>query len=214
MRRFYLWRREDISGVSGTGVVAEGVVFDDSAVVVRWRGESPTTTVHANIASVERVHCHGGATRLLWCDNGYCAPKPRKRSTNGGSFVDAMTRAEVRLADGWVDPNGAVDVNGVALFVGQRVRVRETRPDGAVGYGQPFMHEPEIVDIIVHATGQITVGLLGYDVGLCGVGIDKIEAVETDTKQCFERNGRKPTYGWSPALTIGDGAAVTTGGAS
>ena len=210
MRRFYLWRREDITGVSGTGVVAEGVVFDDGATVVRWRGTSPTTTVHADIASVVRVHCHGGATRLLWCDADYCAPKPCRVSRDGGPYVDGMSDPEVRLSDGWGSPNGAVDVNGVALFVGQRVRVRETSPDGTQVYGEHFMHEPEIVDIVIHASGAITVGLLGYDVGLCGVPIEKIEAVETDTRQCFARNGHKPSYGWKPAITISDDQPAAT----
>jgi len=44
-RTFVLHRDEDVSGVSGTGVVAEGVVFSDGAVVVRWLGKHASTTV-------------------------------------------------------------------------------------------------------------------------------------------------------------------------
>jgi hypothetical protein len=42
-RTFVLDRRRDISGVSGTGLVAEGVVWSDGAVALRWSGENPTT---------------------------------------------------------------------------------------------------------------------------------------------------------------------------
>lgn len=34
MRRFELHREEDVSGVSGTGVVAEGVAFSDGRVLM------------------------------------------------------------------------------------------------------------------------------------------------------------------------------------
>lgn len=73
MRRFQLHRHEDVSGVSGTGVVAQGVEFDDGTVVVRWllrpgAGTRPTTVVHEDIANVEALHGHGGATDIVWID--------------------------------------------------------------------------------------------------------------------------------------------------
>lgn len=68
MRRFSLQRLKDPTGVSGAGHVADGVEFDDGVVVVRWRGENATTTVHKRIKSVEAIHLHGGTTRLAWVD--------------------------------------------------------------------------------------------------------------------------------------------------
>jgi hypothetical protein len=69
MRRFQLHRREDVSGVSGTGVVAEGVRFQDGHVAMRWvTGRHHTTTVHASIASVKAIHGHGGRTLVKWLD--------------------------------------------------------------------------------------------------------------------------------------------------
>ncbi len=73
MRRFQLHRHEDVSGVSGTGVVAQGCQFDDGTVVVRWllrAGSStrPTTVVHEDISNVEALHGHGGATEIVWID--------------------------------------------------------------------------------------------------------------------------------------------------
>lgn len=68
MRRFQLHRDVDVSGVSGTGVVADGVVFPDGTVALRWRGARSSTVVWGSIDDVEAVHGHGGATRLAWVD--------------------------------------------------------------------------------------------------------------------------------------------------
>jgi len=68
MRRFRIDRVVDVTGVSGTGCVAQGIVFSDGTAVVRWLGESPTTTIHSSIESVEKIHLHGGASKLRWED--------------------------------------------------------------------------------------------------------------------------------------------------
>lgn len=68
MRRFQLDRDQDVSGVSGTGVVADGVLFEDGAVVVHWRSDEPSTVVWSSIEAVEHVHGHGGLTRIVWLD--------------------------------------------------------------------------------------------------------------------------------------------------
>lgn len=68
MRRFYLNRKSDPTGVSGTGYVADGVLFDDGVVVIRWRGEHRTTTVHTSLESVKAIHLHVGATEIVWID--------------------------------------------------------------------------------------------------------------------------------------------------
>lgn len=47
VRRFQLHRDQDITGVSGTGIVADGVLFADRSVAIRWRGEHPSTVVWA-----------------------------------------------------------------------------------------------------------------------------------------------------------------------
>lgn len=69
MKTFHLERDEDVSGVSGIGVVAEGVEFDDGTVVLRWTaGEHHSTVVWADIHSVEVIHGHDGRTRIVWDD--------------------------------------------------------------------------------------------------------------------------------------------------
>lgn len=68
MRRFQLVRDHDVSGVSGLGHVADGVLFADGKVVTRWRAAVAQTCVWDSIDDVERVHGHGGATRVVFID--------------------------------------------------------------------------------------------------------------------------------------------------
>lgn len=70
-RFFELHRDTDVSGVSGTGRVAEGAIFSDGAAVIHWTGHQyPTTTPHPEgIASIKAVHGHGGATRIVLADD-------------------------------------------------------------------------------------------------------------------------------------------------
>lgn len=69
-RRFELHRDWDVSGVSGTGKVAEGVQFSSGRVALEWDSEFPTSVVFhtRGMESVEAVHGHGGATRIVWLD--------------------------------------------------------------------------------------------------------------------------------------------------
>jgi len=70
MRRFELHRDEDASGVSGTGVVAEGVEFASGLVVLCWTSAWPTSVVFHDrgIESVEAIHGHDGKTRIVYLD--------------------------------------------------------------------------------------------------------------------------------------------------
>lgn len=65
MRTFVLLREEDISGSSGVGVVAEVVEFSTGKAVVAWQVPYFSVEVHDTLESVERIHGHGGRTRLI-----------------------------------------------------------------------------------------------------------------------------------------------------
>lgn len=74
-KRFVLERHRDASGISGTGVVAEGVEFTDGVVALRWivppeqpgHGFPTSVVFHDHgIESVERIHGHNGATVIVW----------------------------------------------------------------------------------------------------------------------------------------------------
>ena len=66
MKLFHFERTEDASGVSGIGKVAEGVVFDDGTVVLRWLTEVKSTVIFESIEDVESVHGHEGKTRIVY----------------------------------------------------------------------------------------------------------------------------------------------------
>lgn len=69
-RRFVLQRDTDVSGVSGTGVVAEGIEFSDGQAVLRWRGNKPSSVAMYDdgMTSIEDIHGHNGGTRIVWID--------------------------------------------------------------------------------------------------------------------------------------------------
>jgi hypothetical protein len=67
-RLFRLQRDRDVSGVSGTGHVADGVRWPDGTVTIRWRGDRPSTVHWDQLADAEAVHGHQGATRIVWAD--------------------------------------------------------------------------------------------------------------------------------------------------
>lgn len=69
-RRFYLERNADVSGVSGIGVVAEGVEFSDGTVAMRWiTNHTPRSTViHESMDAVKAIHGHGGMTIVVRID--------------------------------------------------------------------------------------------------------------------------------------------------
>lgn len=62
IRAFHLHRLLDDSRTSGVGVVAEGVVFRDGTVALRWFGDHPSTGLYQCLADVVRIHGHSGHT--------------------------------------------------------------------------------------------------------------------------------------------------------
>lgn len=68
MRFFKLVRETDVSGVSGIGIVAEGVEFHDGRVAMSWFGEHHTVELADNIQEIEAIHGHNGATKVVFED--------------------------------------------------------------------------------------------------------------------------------------------------
>ncbi|MGW4071393.1 hypothetical protein [Nocardia grenadensis] len=62
---FQLHRDRDLTGYSGTGVVADGVVWPDGTVSMRWRGPVRTTVEAASLTDIELIHGHDGATHVV-----------------------------------------------------------------------------------------------------------------------------------------------------
>ena len=66
MRLFYLERKEDVHGISGTGIVAVGVVLPSGRCVLEWLGAEVTETIFENIEQITRIHGHNGATLVKY----------------------------------------------------------------------------------------------------------------------------------------------------
>lgn len=66
MRTFKLVRSQDISGISGTGVVAEGVVFRNGQVAMSWLGHHRTVELAPTIQDIIDIHGHDGATKVCF----------------------------------------------------------------------------------------------------------------------------------------------------
>ena len=66
MKQFILQRIEDATGVSGTGIVAEGVEFTDGKVAIRWLTHYSSTCFYDSMKAVEAIHGHHGRTKVEW----------------------------------------------------------------------------------------------------------------------------------------------------
>lgn len=66
MKLFWLKRKEDLSGVSGIGIVAEGVEFHDGQCVISWFGQLHSINVYPSIDTLIAIHGHEGRTEIVW----------------------------------------------------------------------------------------------------------------------------------------------------
>lgn len=129
-RTFVLIRDVDVTGMSGTGPVADGVVFPDGTTVLRWRdvtgpnydrGVRATTVVHESPDSVDALHGHNGVTRIVWgTSTGVCK--------HCGDVI------------------GAHDPDGRYGWVHADTSMGRCRPDEAAGRPYGYNGEPEGTD--------------------------------------------------------------------
>jgi len=67
IKKFHLYRKEDISGTSGVGVVAIGVVFPkDGKAVLEWCSGFDTITIFGSVDEMMLIHGHDGRTELIY----------------------------------------------------------------------------------------------------------------------------------------------------
>lgn len=70
MKTFRFFRTEDVSSMSGTGYVAEGVVFSSGKVAISFFPTAPTYVSNVimlnSIDDVEKIHGHDGKTEIHW----------------------------------------------------------------------------------------------------------------------------------------------------
>ncbi len=98
---FLLVRDVDVTGVSGEGIVADGVLWPDGTVSVRWRGDQPSVVFWDNgMEAVAEIHGHDGKTRAVFehDDSDTAMALPGARLTGRGfalyaDFLDTYGKA-------------------------------------------------------------------------------------------------------------------------
>ncbi len=65
-KRFILIRDIDETGVSGTGIVAEGFQLPTGRVVIEWHVTPFAIGIFSSLQELIQVHGHGGKTRVLY----------------------------------------------------------------------------------------------------------------------------------------------------
>ncbi|MFF7365650.1 hypothetical protein [Streptomyces sp. NPDC008125] len=93
-RRFVLRRHDDVTGISGEGSVADGVLWPDGTASVRWRGEHPSAVFwDRGRVSVEFINGHGGASELKFLDAVDEQPEPVTAASAPLALRRAIDRA-------------------------------------------------------------------------------------------------------------------------
>ncbi len=74
MRSFKVERKFDTTGVSGTGIVAEGVEFSDSTCVIRWitKQNKNSTNIYASFDDFYDIHVKShpeNMTNIVWSES-------------------------------------------------------------------------------------------------------------------------------------------------
>lgn len=112
MRTFEMVRKEDESGVSGTGKVLEGVVFSDGITVGRWvsdKSPARSTTFYNSFGEFIAIHV---------------APHPTNKT-------------EIKFSDGEVYEHTKVTTAATGAVSKTRRKRKAVLPKVAVGDGQP-----------------------------------------------------------------------------
>jgi len=61
---FELVRDEDETGVSGTGIVASGIIWQDGKCAMHWHTAHTSTTTYDSLEDLIAIHGHSGKTRV------------------------------------------------------------------------------------------------------------------------------------------------------
>lgn len=94
IRTFRLYRTQDMSGVSGTGIVAEGIVFKTGKTVICWSRSPYSVTVFDSLEEMLQVHGHHGKTEIQWQDD---FGKTNKNEPRERDFPEKRPRKQIPL---------------------------------------------------------------------------------------------------------------------
>lgn len=67
-RLFHLVRTADVSGVSGTGIVAEGTEYHNGKCTLSWFGDNSCIGVYDSKEQLVAIHGHEGRTTIKYLE--------------------------------------------------------------------------------------------------------------------------------------------------
>lgn len=108
-RRFQMVRRDDVSGMSGTGIVAEGIEWRDGRCAYRWLTSPGTTQIASQVEDIRHIHGHNGKTTIRWLDD---QGHPGEEKTLSQVYED-RNRLAVAFATLCREINSLTNSNGV-----------------------------------------------------------------------------------------------------
>lgn len=162
-RRFILTRKQDTSGVSGTGVVAEGVQFPNGYCALTWKSEFASVAVYHSIDVLEKIHGHDGATEVVWFD-------PR-------DVVEEMREKFLRMLN-WVLEH---DPQSMEALIEYRRPVNEK-----------VNQSPLVITMVDKDGKNPKLGLLGFINGFLGEDTNHIAAVFDEDNKLINFEPYKP----------------------
>jgi len=68
LKQFYLDRKDDISGVSGTGIIGHGVILPSGRAVMEWTTKYRSIAIYDSIDEIQMLHAHKGKTELIYVE--------------------------------------------------------------------------------------------------------------------------------------------------
>ena len=68
LKLFMLNRKQDATGVSGTGIVARGIIFPTGKCVMEWQTKHTSIAVYDSLPELMAIHGHDGKTEVLVSD--------------------------------------------------------------------------------------------------------------------------------------------------
>jgi hypothetical protein len=71
-------RKEDATGVSGTGIVARGVIFPTGKCVMEWQTKHTSVAVYDSVDELMAIHGHDGKTEIVISDASGCLTEMKK----------------------------------------------------------------------------------------------------------------------------------------
>lgn len=72
-RRFRVWPRENLTGRARSAAFAEGVLFTDGTIALRWLGSWPTSVVYPErgMDAIAAGAGFGGEAEIEWLDGAH-----------------------------------------------------------------------------------------------------------------------------------------------